>query len=93
MGRRRDAMSAPDGRFFDTEKLEDYCAMRIKLNCIACGHAIELGDAYEDYEGAIKCWGCSAVLEVKLLQGKLKTMKFVKITRPSADEARERTFA
>ena len=67
--------------------------MRIKLNCIACGHAFDLGDAYEDYEGEVKCWGCTAVLEVKLHQGKLKTMKFVKFTRPSADEALKRTFA
>jgi biopolymer transport protein ExbD len=23
--------------------------MRIKLNCLACGHSMDLGDAYEDY--------------------------------------------
>lgn len=49
--------------------------MRIKLNCLACGHSVELGEAYEDYAGEVKCWGCQAVLEVTLQEGKLKAMK------------------
>ena len=49
--------------------------MRIKLNCLSCGHPMELGDAYEDYEGEIRCWGCQAVLEVALQEGKLRSMR------------------
>jgi len=48
--------------------------MRIKLNCIACGHLMELGDAYEDYQGDVRCWGCQALVNVTLHDGKLQTM-------------------
>ena len=49
--------------------------MRIRLNCLACGHVMEFGDAYEDYEGEIRCWVCGAVLEVALREGKLRSMR------------------
>lgn len=49
--------------------------MRIKLNCLSCGHPIELDEAYEDYRGEIRCWGCRAVLEISLNEGKLQSMK------------------
>jgi hypothetical protein len=49
--------------------------MRIKLNCLACGHSMDLGDAYEDYEGEVRCWGCQAVLDVTLSEGKLRRMR------------------
>lgn len=49
--------------------------MKIKLSCLACGHSMELGEAYEDYQGEIRCWGCRAVADVTLRQGKLQSMK------------------
>lgn len=49
--------------------------MSIKLCCLGCGHPTELGDAYEDYEGDIRCWGCGTVLEVTLHEGKLRSMR------------------
>jgi hypothetical protein len=49
--------------------------MRIKLNCLACGHSMELGDAYEDYDGEVRCWVCHATLEVTLREGQLRSMK------------------
>jgi hypothetical protein len=51
--------------------------MRIKLNCISCGHLMELGDAYEDYQGEVRCWGCQALVDVTLHDGKLQTMKLI----------------
>lgn len=48
--------------------------MAIKLNCLDCGRSFELGDAYEDYEGEVRCWICSTSLIVKLADGKLKSM-------------------
>lgn len=50
-------------------------SMRIRLNCLSCGHPMDLGDAYEDYQGEVRCWGCRAVLEVTLQEGKLKAMR------------------
>ncbi len=58
--------------------------MKLNLNCIACGHRLEFGDAYEEYEGEIKCWVCSAVLAVKIQDGRLKSMKFLGSTRSSS---------
>ena len=65
----------------------------MKIRCLACGHSMDLAEAYEDYEGQIKCWGCTGVLDVKLQEGKLRSMKFVNFARPSTDEALERKFA
>jgi len=54
--------------------------VKIKVNCLACGHPMELGDAYEDYEGEIRCWGCRGVLEVTLHEGKLQSMRLSTLT-------------
>jgi hypothetical protein len=49
--------------------------MRIKLNCLACGHQMELSEAYEDYQGEVRCWVCRTVLEVALREGKLRSIR------------------
>ena len=49
--------------------------MRIKLNCLSCGHPMDLGEAYQDYAGEVRCWGCQALLDVELRDGKLLTMR------------------
>jgi hypothetical protein len=37
----------------------------MKINCLSCGHNIDLDEAYGDhYEGEIKCFGCGATLEL-----------------------------
>jgi hypothetical protein len=58
------------------------------LNCISCGHAINLHEeVYADYEGLIKCDTCAAVLHVKMQEGKLKSMEFVQVARSSPQTA------
>jgi hypothetical protein len=59
--------------------------MRIKLNCLACGHLLELGEAYEDYEGEVRCWGCRTVLEIALREGKLRSMRRSSSGAPGRD--------
>ncbi|HXR24931.1 MAG TPA: hypothetical protein VN742_06190 [Candidatus Binataceae bacterium] len=45
----------------------------MKINCLSCGHNVDLDDAYaENYEGAIKCYACNATLEIKTEQGSLR---------------------
>lgn len=45
----------------------------MKINCLSCGHNVDLDEAYTDnYEGAIKCYGCDATLEIKTEQGSLR---------------------
>jgi len=50
-------------------------SMRIKLNCLSCGHVQELSEAYESYQGQIRCWGCNTSLDVSILDGKLQSMQ------------------
>lgn len=50
----------------------------MKINCISCGFSVNLDEAYEDYEGQIKCFTCEALLEIKTEEGKLKSVKFIK---------------
>lgn len=57
----------------------------MKINCLSCGHNVNLDEIYEDYEGQVKCFACNAILEIKIEQGNLKSVNFVKVTpRPAA---------
>jgi hypothetical protein len=47
----------------------------MKINCLSCGHNVDLDNAYEEnYEGAIKCYGCDATLEIKTEEGSLRAV-------------------
>jgi hypothetical protein len=59
----------------------------MKINCLSCGFRIELDETYSDYEGQIKCYICGALLEVKLEESLVKSVKFLQQTRSVADEA------
>jgi hypothetical protein len=37
---------------------------------------MDLSEAYEVYQGDVRCWGCRAVLEVTMQEGKLKAMRW-----------------
>jgi hypothetical protein len=56
----------------------------MKINCLSCGHNICLDETYSDYEGQVKCYTCSALLEIKLEESLAKSVKFIKLTQ-SAD--------
>jgi len=63
----------------------------MKINCLCCGHKVDLDDAYDDYEGSVKCFACQAILEIRTEQGTIKAVKQVNIVRhPSAEEVFER---
>ena len=51
----------------------------MRINCLACGYKLDLGDAYDDYEGPVKCFTCRAVLEIRTEQGSVKAVKQVNI--------------
>ena len=57
----------------------------MKINCLGCGHTIDLDDNYSDYDGQVKCYTCSALLELKLVDSLVKSVKFIKSTRNSTD--------
>ncbi|HYB90220.1 MAG TPA: hypothetical protein VEC38_04155 [Candidatus Binataceae bacterium] len=50
----------------------------MKINCLSCGHNIELDDAYADhYEGEIKCFGCGARLEIRTEQSAIRYVRLL----------------
>ena len=51
--------------------------MTIKINCLSCGFKIDLDDAYDDYEGQVKCLTCNSLLEIKLDEGNIKKVQVV----------------
>jgi len=56
----------------------------MKINCLSCGHTIDLDETYGDYEGQVKCYACSALLEIKLEECLIKTVKCLKRTDSAA---------
>ena len=55
----------------------------MKINCLSCGHNIDLDDAYaEHYEGEIKCYACNAALEIRTEQS---AIRFVRLLSGPAD--------
>lgn len=63
----------------------------MRINCLACGHTVDLSKAYDDYEGQVKCCVCKAILEIRTEEGSIKGVKQVNIAvPPSAGEAMDR---
>lgn len=46
----------------------------MKVNCVSCGHNMMLDDAYDDFEGLVKCYVCGALLYLKNSDGKIKSV-------------------
>lgn len=62
----------------------------MEINCLSCGHKIDIGDAYDDYDGQIKCWVCGVSLEIKTVEGNLRSVKLLDmVPRPFTNEAIE----
>lgn len=54
----------------------------MKINCVSCGHTIYLDDAYDDFEGPIKCYVCSGLLQIKTVEGMIKGIRLASTERP-----------
>ncbi len=52
------------------------------IRCIHCGHNFELDEAYNNYEGVVKCWVCGAILDIKMLDGHLIFARNVQTSIP-----------
>jgi transcription elongation factor Elf1 len=72
-----------------TSEREHEGTWQMKVNCLACGHSVDLDDDYGDYTGLVKCFVCSALLEIRTEEGRVKAVHFVKIVRgiPESSEA------
>ena len=47
----------------------------MKINCLSCGHNVEISEAYDDYTGVIRCFACQALLEIKTNDGYLRSVQ------------------
>ncbi len=63
----------------------------MRLNCLFCGHKVELDDAYDDFEGPVKCL-CGALLEIRTEDGKLKGIKLLE-SAPARTASRPKKMA
>ncbi|MDA8408117.1 MAG: hypothetical protein M0T73_14830 [Deltaproteobacteria bacterium] len=54
----------------------------MKINCVSCGHSIFLDDAYDDFEGPVKCYVCGGLLQIKTEEGKLKSIRLPSMGMP-----------
>ena len=63
----------------------------MKINCLSCGFSLKLDDAYDDYEGQVKCWTCGALLEIKSEDGNIKAIRFVKLVRGGSEPDQDTT--
>jgi transcription elongation factor Elf1 len=55
----------------------------MRINCLSCGHKLDMGDDYDDYEGLVKCFICGALLKIRAEEGRLKSVDFLKTVRGS----------
>lgn len=46
----------------------------MRINCLACGHKVDLDEAYDDFEGPVKCL-CGTMLEIRTEDGRLKGIR------------------
>jgi len=51
----------------------------MKINCVSCGHSIELDEAYDDFEGLVKCYVCSGLLALTISDGKIRSVKVAEL--------------
>jgi len=49
----------------------------MKINCLSCGHGIELRDGYDEYDGQVRCWICGALLALRTENGQVRYVELV----------------
>jgi hypothetical protein len=42
----------------------------MKIKCVSCGRDVNLDhNVFEDYEGPVKCFSCSTMMELRTIRG------------------------
>ena len=60
----------------------------MRINCVSCGHEINLNhDLFNDYEGPVKCFICSTMMEITTTQGVINSINLLNLLtcRPADD--------
>jgi ribosomal protein S27E len=58
----------------------------MKINCLSCGHKVDLDDVYDDYQGQIRCLTCAAMLEIKTEEGQLRSVIWANVSPSPLEE-------
>ena len=58
----------------------------MKLNCVSCGHAVDLRNSYDDYEGQIKCFVCGTLLSIRTEDGQVRSVAYAS-SRPQSSNS------
>lgn len=45
------------------------------INCISCGHKFDIGRAYDDYEGPVRCATCRSMLMIRTQDGSVRSVR------------------
>ncbi len=45
----------------------------MNVNCLSCGHSLDLRDAYDNYEGQVRCYICGGLLTLHSEDGEVKS--------------------
>jgi len=62
----------------------------MQIICLACGHKIDLRDAYDDYAGLVRDSTCGALLEIRTEVGTLRSVaQVVETAMPSSGRSSE----
>jgi hypothetical protein len=59
----------------------------MNINCIACGHRFDIGRAYDDYEGLVRCGTCRCLLDIKTVDGQVRSVRMGSLSTPAASPA------
>ena len=49
----------------------------MKVNCLSCGHTLDLHEAYDDYEGQVRCFISASLLAIRTQDGHVKAAELV----------------
>lgn len=47
----------------------------MQINCLHCGHRFDLGKAYDDYEGPVRCSTCRGLLDIRTNDGQVRAVR------------------
>jgi len=62
----------------------------VKINCLSCGFNLKLDEAYDEYEGQVKCWACGALLEIRAEDGHVRSVQLAKPDRARLEAEHDR---
>lgn len=61
----------------------------MKIQCVICGREINLNhDVFENYMGSVKCFCCSAMMEICTRQGALEAVNLSHVSPVGSDGRR-----